>query len=311
MRLPAAILYHYPCTDGVFAALAAHLYHQAIGKAARFFPNAVYRPLRVDELPVEEVDVFYLLDFVGPAGFVTDLCSKAKEVVVLDHHKTALHKLHSEDRAPQNLHSVVDMNRSGATIAYDYFSERFPELWSGEHKLQKMYKYVEDGDLWRWSIPESKAFSSGIQDLKLEYNAVLNPSIFNQLLELDIDSVLERGKQRVLVHQEIIRSILENSFEIEIGNGKFGRFLGVRADNAQELRSDLGHQLAEKSLRAGLRPIGAVVYEVEELGDPDTLKVSLRSIDDDTTGISQSYGGGGHRCASSFMINKAELEQWI
>jgi hypothetical protein len=42
----AVILYHYPCPDGVFAALAAHLYHSAIGCPALFLPNTVYQPLR-------------------------------------------------------------------------------------------------------------------------------------------------------------------------------------------------------------------------------------------------------------------------
>lgn len=41
------------------------------------------------------------------------------------------------------------------------------------------------------------------------------------------------------------------------------------------------------------------------------LKVSLRSIgDEDTTSISQAFGGGGHRNASSFMLNSAEFENW-
>lgn len=42
----AAILYHYPCPDGAFAALAAHLYFKATSLSSLFFPNTVYRPLR-------------------------------------------------------------------------------------------------------------------------------------------------------------------------------------------------------------------------------------------------------------------------
>ena len=42
----SAILYHYPCPDGAFAALAAHLYFKATSCPALFFPNTVYRPLR-------------------------------------------------------------------------------------------------------------------------------------------------------------------------------------------------------------------------------------------------------------------------
>jgi hypothetical protein len=42
----SVVLYHYPCPDGVFAALAAYLYHDAVGRPVSFLPNTVYEPLR-------------------------------------------------------------------------------------------------------------------------------------------------------------------------------------------------------------------------------------------------------------------------
>ena len=45
-RKISAVLYHYPCPDGAFAALAAHLYFSAAARPARFFPNTVYDPIR-------------------------------------------------------------------------------------------------------------------------------------------------------------------------------------------------------------------------------------------------------------------------
>lgn len=44
----SAVLYHYPCPDGAFAALAAYIYfsHSPAAAAPRFFPNTVYSPLR-------------------------------------------------------------------------------------------------------------------------------------------------------------------------------------------------------------------------------------------------------------------------
>ncbi|KAL0356403.1 UNVERIFIED_CONTAM: hypothetical protein Sradi_4087200 [Sesamum radiatum] len=137
----SAVLYHYPCPDGAFAALAAHLYfsHSPVATTppALFFPNTVYSPLRADDLPLNEIDNVYLLDFVGPPGFIQQLSSK-----------------------------------------------------------------------------------------------------------------VERG-------------------------------------------------------------IGAVVYSVPELDNDQLLKISLRSISyEDTTPISQEYGGGGHRNASSFMIRTAEFQRW-
>lgn len=43
-----------------------------------------------DSLPPEEIKYVYLLDFVGPPGFVEDIAPKVERITILDHHKTAL-----------------------------------------------------------------------------------------------------------------------------------------------------------------------------------------------------------------------------
>ncbi|GJU32865.1 RNA-directed DNA polymerase, eukaryota, partial [Tanacetum coccineum] len=40
------VMYHYPCPDGAFAALAAHIYFSAASLPVRFFPNNVYSPIK-------------------------------------------------------------------------------------------------------------------------------------------------------------------------------------------------------------------------------------------------------------------------
>ncbi|KAL5731870.1 hypothetical protein ACHQM5_004558 [Ranunculus cassubicifolius] len=75
--LPAAtaVLYHYPCPDGVFAALAAHLYFSATSQPVMFFPNTVYNPIKPEDLPIDDIQDVYLLDFFGPSGFVPKISS--------------------------------------------------------------------------------------------------------------------------------------------------------------------------------------------------------------------------------------------
>ncbi|KAL8457168.1 hypothetical protein ACS0TY_035131 [Phlomoides rotata] len=320
----SAVLYHYPCPDGAFAALAAHLYFThspaATAPPPLFFPNTVYSPLRAEDLPLNEIDNVYLVDFVGPPGFIQQLSPKVERVVILDHHKTALEMLSSGVSVSGNVTKVIDMDRSGATIAYDYFKER---LLGGDdngsknvalaelQRVRRLFEYIEDVDLWRWRLPNSKAFSSGLKDLNLEFDVTSNPTLFQQLLSLDLDSVISQGMSSLAHKQRIIDEALEQSYEIALGGGSFGHCLAVNADSLQELRSELGHQLACKSLKMNLRGIGAVVYRVPELENDSMLKISLRSVnDEDTTPISQEYGGGGHRSASSFMLNNAEFQRW-
>jgi len=174
-----------------------------------------------------------------------------------------------------------------------------------------LYKYVEDADLWRWILPDSKAFSSGLKDMQIEFSYKQNQRLFEQLLALDPRSVIEKGWDSLSHKQKLIDEALEQSYEISLGNGKFGNCLATEAGNISHLRSDIGNQLASKSLDLNLRPIGAVVYNVEELANNDIVKISLRSVgSEDTTEISQAYGGGGHRNASSFMINRKEFMKW-
>ncbi|KAK9742851.1 hypothetical protein RND81_03G200400 [Saponaria officinalis] len=317
----AAVLYHYPCPDGVFAALSAHLYFSATSSPALFFPNTVYNPMKADQLPLEEIGHVYLLDFVGPPGFVQDLSSKVEKLIILDHHKTALETLGEEMSLSENVTKVIDMNRSGATIAYDYFKQKLSEENGNDHgltitefnRMRKIYEYIEDVDLWRWRLENSKAFSSGMKDSNIEFDFNVNPSVFKQLLALNVDDVISQGAASLKDKQKMItEAIEESSYVISLGNGDFGCCLAVNADAAlSELRSELGNQLACKSRDQNFRGIGAIVYRVPDLGNDQMLKISLRSVNsEDTTPISHKYGGGGHRNASSFMLNEAEFEAW-
>ncbi|XP_021756237.1 uncharacterized protein LOC110721407 [Chenopodium quinoa] len=316
----AAVLYHYPCPDGTFAALAAHLYFSATSSPVQFFPNTVYSPIKADQLPLQEIGDVYLLDFVGPSGFVADLSSKVEKVIILDHHKTALQTLGGETSLGENVTKVLDMERSGATIAYDYFKQKLSEGNGGSHesvlaefnRMRKLFEYIEDGDLWKWRLENSKAFSSGLKDQNLEFDFQKNPSVFQQLLSLNLESVINQGIISLDHKQKLITDALEQSFTINLGGGVFGHCLAVMADEAlSELRSELGNQLACKSQDQNLRGIGAIVYKVPKLGNDQMFKISLRSVkSEDTTPISEKYGGGGHRNASSFLLRLADFEAW-
>ncbi|KAJ8771984.1 hypothetical protein K2173_027161 [Erythroxylum novogranatense] len=313
-----AVLYHYPCPDGAFAALAAHLYFSAASIPALFFPNPVYCPITLDQLPLHELSHVYLLDFVGPTGFLHQLSSKLHRVVVLDHHKTALEMFQTS--FGDNVSRIIDMDRSGATIAYDYFKQKLSRFADVDHsrrvisefvRLKPLFDYIEDGDLWRWRLEDSKAFSSGLKDFNIEFSVHLNPSLFDQLLSLDLKSIIDQGMLSLSTKQKLIDEALDQSFEIALGGGAFGNCLAANADSISELRSELGHQLAAKSCNLNLRGIGAVVYSVPELENDQLLKISLRSLDDeDTIPISQEFGGGGHQNASSFIISIEEFHRW-
>lgn len=123
-------------------------------------------------------------------------------VIILDHHKTALEELSKSDQQSSNVTKVIDLKRSGATIAYDFFRDRLVKrskslghavtdgnAWplgklareNEVERVSRLFKLVEDGDLWRWTFRDSKAFYWGLKDMNIEYNVDLNPSLFDQV----------------------------------------------------------------------------------------------------------------------------------
>ena len=86
------------------------------------------------------------------------------------------------------------MKRSGATIAYDYFREKLlardgsklgdncGRIAAVFERVRRLFEYIEDADLWRWHLPNSKAFSSGLKDMNIEFDPRLNPALFQQVM---------------------------------------------------------------------------------------------------------------------------------
>lgn len=112
-------------------------------------------------------------------------------MIVLDHHKSALERLGNDVSLGENVVKVIDMERSGATIAFDYFQDKLlspdvavkhPSVLDEFELARQLFLYVEDGDLWRWRLQNSKAFSSGLKDMNIEFDARKNPSLFDQVI---------------------------------------------------------------------------------------------------------------------------------
>lgn len=72
------VLYHSPCNDGAYAALAASLYfQQGGGPQPRFVPHRTYAPTDAAALALTAADTVYLLDYAGPPGFAAELAERA------------------------------------------------------------------------------------------------------------------------------------------------------------------------------------------------------------------------------------------
>lgn len=315
----SVVVYHYPCFDGVFSAFSHWIF---LGKYATV--PVKYLPLKVTLTEVEIAtalkvfqpkDEVFFLDFIGPKGMIEKVCEVVDTVTLLDHHLTAKEYLDimvKNGTLPKNMTPIVDMERSGAGISWDYFSTKtkHPLSEADSKRIHEMVLNIQDIDLWKHKLPESKEFGAGFGELKLEMSHELNPNIFEQLYTLNPPELITSGRNILIERQKLVDGVVASAVPMKVtyktgDEEKEVNCFGVTVDEKTSLyRSEIGNQLAVKSNEAGKDPCALVCteYEVIENEQPTKrMKVSFRSLGDfNTAAIAQTFGGGGHKNAASF-----------
>ncbi|XP_022971947.1 uncharacterized protein LOC111470618 [Cucurbita maxima] len=319
-RVPNVVFYNYPSFSGAFSALFARMFHTRLRLPCLILPFSSAVPFRIEDLYVEGLERCYFLDFLGPKGFAAAVSRRATcEVVCFDHRKSSLpHTIPTEDR-PKNLSIRVNLEKSSSTAVYEYFSSRLKDMETpcdpvadllelkDRSRIEMVLKYIEDGDLRRWSLPDIRAFNIGFSEWRSKLNCITNPYIYEQLLEMNYLELIAKGTDFIASRENVAKQFLDKAFKIHLGRGFYGECLAVRADGNANLSDEIGKQLSLRSAAAGLRPIGAVIYMQRK-----NLKMCLRTTDGatDTSEVSKAYGGGGSPSSSSFMIRMDEYNKW-
>jgi len=255
------VIYHAGCDDGFGAAYAVWLKH---GGQAEYIPVQYGQPFP-EVYPGETV---FIVDFSFSREIlkkVADLC----ELVVLDHHKTAMEELADLPFAH------FDMNKSGAVLAWEYFHPNEP--------LPLLLAYVQDYDLWNKKLPytnENKAWRGCF------------PRTFASWKEMDLavssDNTWKMEGKAILRSQQMyIQRKVGQAFEVTIDP------YVVLAVNETQHFSEVAGELAKDARY----PFGACFFVRS-----DDIKIwSLRSVGDfDVSAVAKLRGGGGHRNAASF-----------
>ena len=254
------IIFHDRCHDGITALWAA----------LQRYPNAEPYPARYESPPdldrLRGRDVV-IVDFSWKRGPLLAVADASASIQVLDHHKTAQVELEGLDFC------VFDMERSGAGLAWD-------ELVGGERP--RLIDYVEDRDLWRFSLPNCREVHAACNSypLTLEQRAIL--------MGRDIEGLVTEGRAILRYHDRLVESAAQWAQRETIAGFDVP---SIQCPNI-ELVSDLGHRLAKGEAFAA-------IWVVKEDG---SVAYSLRSSDDgeDVGAIAASFGGGGHRGAAGF-----------
>lgn len=270
-----AVLYHYPCTDGAFAAYIAHL---ALGDTAVLIPHATHTTVHLED----GYDTVYLLDYVGTEGFLAECVERFPRVVLLDHHESALQEV------CEGADVVLDVTKSGCMLAKEHF---FKDGKGVNPRLETFLEYVQDNDLFRHELPHSKMFTAGLRRL--------NPDFTPDYIKTQLPSILDWKNIVSLGHTQLIQEELwmaeanVSAFPIKLGDQVYWAAI----TDHWEIISELGHLLAERN------GYGAVVRQLTN----GLISLSLRSTSKDYNTIPHArlYGGGGHPSASG-----CRLESW-
>jgi oligoribonuclease NrnB/cAMP/cGMP phosphodiesterase (DHH superfamily) len=258
------VIYHANCIDGFTAAWVAW---EKYGNGAEYIP-AQYGD---DPPDVTGADV-RIFDFSYPRATLLELHAKAKTLRVLDHHKTA-----EADLAGLEF-CHFDMSRSGAGMAWD-------ELFTGV-KRPPLIDYVEDRDLWRWSLADSREVSAWIGSWKRE---------FEGWRKLDSDLLRNRG-DAVREGGAILRAL--DGYVAGLKDKARIRSIGgysVPVINTTHAISELIGKMAEG------HPFAVGWFE----RDDGRFVYSLRSRGDfDVSELAKQFGGGGHRNAAGFTVER-------
>ncbi len=287
------VLYHHPCADGAFSALAAKLSSE--GDRMVFIPHSTSSHLELDTLP--EASQVYLLDYCGPRGLMESLCKRYPSVILIDHHRTAdievTRMIGSPEGQPDNLQVHIDNSVAGCIATYRYLKVE-------KDTVLPLFAYVQDNDLWKHELPNSKAFTAGLSHLNLSFDFAKYPSEFDILMTLVPEKVIEIGKDQLVQQALYIKNALESSFEATLG--PFDQCRIYEASSYMPGISELGHQLAL------LSPAGVGV--VATIDAAASVKISARSVGSvDTTAFTSIYGGGGHLNSSGCVISREEWER--
>lgn len=259
------ILYHDRCSDGFSAAWAVW---KKFRNRAEYI-GVLHQTSPPDGLSGKDI---YMVDFSYESDVMKVIKKKANKLVVIDHHVSAIENIKHSDEY------IFDNNKSGAVLSWGYFHKN--------KKLPKLLEYIQDRDLWRWELPNSKKLLVAIDMFKFDFN------IWDKLAK-DFESYSGRKKyikigEILLNYKDGLVEGASKNFERIVFEGKTSFVV-----NSGLFESEIGDYLVNSGAEI------AIIWQKTK----DGIRVSLRSPSYvDVSEIAKKYGGGGHKQASGFLI---------
>ena len=281
-------VFYHDDADGKAAAHCVYLYAKSLRKEISkddFFPvNYGDKIPSADKLS-RKGEVVFIVDYSfteKTIGSLSEISFKALgNVYWYDHHKTSLEVKDYVEKSNMCKSMVIDMNRSGARIAYD---ELIVKNNIFNLNLETVITYVDDYDRWIHKYPVSLPFNSGL----MMYQNGPTDDVWDN----DPTEVIEKGtviqKYLSITNNKNVRN---NAFFIKINDKK------CIVLNTPSRSSQTFGELYDK-YKFG------IVYSFNGKEYYYSVYSSLSEIDCSMIAKHFDPKGGGHKCAAGFRTNK-------
>lgn len=279
---PIKVLFHsisegMHCDDGFASAWVAYKFY----KNANCLDSVEFIPAIYGKAPpmkkLVDANVF-ILDFSYPRQTIMEINRIAKNLTVLDHHKTAQKELEGIPGC------IFDMNRSGAMMTWNYFF--------GSAPAPALIEIVQDNDLWLHKIPHCQELVRWIRSFKQDFKEW---DEINAKLVVELDDCVAEAKA--------IDRYYQNQLEAQMGLAvpiKFGDLKGMIANCGKQYASDICHKLhinghLDFACSWFMLPTGEAEISIRSDGRTDV------------SAIAKYFRGGGHAKASGWKMMMSEL----
>lgn len=309
-------IYHGNCADGFGAAWAVRA---ALGPEHVDFHPGIYQDPPPD---VAGRDVI-LVDFSYKRPVLVEMATRARSILILDHHKSAaedladlplpvdcgltgpapadwgyvdviagynrdaLHDCARQCNGPP-VYAIFDMARSGAGLTWDFFHYGKPR--------PALIDHIEDRDLWRFALPGTREIQAALFSYPYDFG------VWDDLMKAPVANLREEGVAIERKHHKDVAELVAATRRKMV----IGGYVVPVANLPYTLSSDAGHLMCEP-IDEGLAGLWIPPFAACYWDTPDGRVFSLRSRAGspeavDVSEIAKQYGGGGHKNAAGFRV---------
>lgn len=304
------VLFHGSCFDGFTAAWCAWL---SLGTKAEYV--ACYHGAPRPNVQGRKV---LMVDFAYKRPILQEMFEEADRLLVLDHHKDKLEEWLPKGYTPattpvfdvpicavngsSKAHLHFDMGHSGAMLSAKYFARSDQGKMLGLD-TNLVVLYVEDRDLWRFNLPNSRAINEALKGIAFDFGewTMFSRELHDETsrLRAGFDRVADRGAAMMAMTEQAL-SILEQTAVLSSLDGQPMWIVNA----PYTIASELANRLAQRRDGPGVALAWRYDHAKRQIG------VSLRSTAAsgvDVCALAVARGGGGHERAAGFEITDAAI----